>query len=250
MEFLKNHYEKVLLSAVLLGLAVVVAILPMKVPSATEEELAPPQAKAVPLDLATNEAAMRGVEKLPPLVLTGTNNLYSPILWRQLPDGSWRKILSENEVGIGAVKVMAIHPLYFGLRYDGYTAPTFTMIVRQETNTLRRQETVVTTLNEKKQYFRIIQADGLPDNPTNLVVELNDGTTVSITKDKPYNVVVGYSADLNYPLEQNRTFLDRRPGSKLVFDQETNNIVDISSNDVVLSSASGKRVTINYKPAP
>jgi hypothetical protein len=62
--------------------------------------------------------------------------------------------------------------------------------------------------------------------------------------------VVGYTADLSYPPE-GATWPQRRVGDPLKFDYDTNKIVEISSNEVVLSasSGSGKRVKIKHQAA-
>jgi hypothetical protein len=254
MEFLKNHYEKVILSVVLLGLAVVVAILPMKVPSGVlEVDTTTPRNKVVPLDLKTNEIALLRLEKYKPLSLTGAHNLFNPVQWRRLPDMSLMKITSENQVGPGAVRINKISPLYFILSYEGYNPPRFQIGVTQEAHknaNLRGRMITYAQLNEKNEYFTITDAAGPTENPTELTLLLNDRKTATLTKDKKYQAVAGYTADLGYPPE-NRSWLQRRIGDQFTIDQgqETNKIVDISSNEVVLSSSSGKRTKIKYQAA-
>jgi hypothetical protein len=65
MEFLKKHYEKLILSVVLLGLAAVAAGLPLKVNQEKEKEearkndLINPTVKPFPpVDLATNKVVL------------------------------------------------------------------------------------------------------------------------------------------------------------------------------------------------
>jgi hypothetical protein len=253
MEFLKNHYEKVILSVVLLGLAVAVAILPSKMPAPAETGGGGSGAKLAPLDLKTNEAPLQRLEQYQPLVLNGEHNLFNPVQWRRRPDGSLWKIVRENEVGPGALQVLKISPLHFVLSYDGFLPPKFQIGTMQETNknpNLRAKIPVLAGVGDKTDLFKITGFNGPADAPVEVTVELNDGKTVSLSKDKPYKVVVGYTADLRYAPENLPLFREKRVDDKLLFDGDTNNIVDIASNQVVLSASSGKRTKLSYNAAP
>jgi hypothetical protein len=72
---------------------------------------------------------------------------------------------------------------------------------------------------------------------------------VSLSKDRPYKRVDGYTAELKY-LPENRILGVKRAGDNLIVEGETNNVVEISSNLVVLSDSSGTRKTISYQSAP
>ena len=258
MEFLKNHYEKVLLAVVLLGLAVVVGLLPMKIPDAPAIEAAAAPNPPVPLNLATNEAALSLLSNLPPLVLSGTNNLFNPVMWRRTQDGSMVKLIADNMIGPGAVIYQRAIPLYFILSYDGINGSNYIIGVTQEAHknpNLRSKKLVYATLNETTEFFKLVQVNGPPDAPTDLGLQLHDTKEiVSISKEKPYKRVTGYLADLKYApkvTSDNLTWSGKRPGDNLIFDGDTNNIVDISSNVVVLSASStGKRTTLKLNAAP
>jgi len=92
---------------------------------------------------------------------------------------------------------------------------------------------------------------GKPDDPTELVVKLKDsGDSAVIKKDKPFERIDGYSADLHHPLES-RPWLGRRVGSSLSFNGEDYTIVGINQNEIVLSAKSnGKKWTIKTNTAP
>jgi hypothetical protein len=254
MEFIKNHYEKVLLSLVLLGLAVTVALLPTKVPSVDTTASAGPQKALAPLDLRTNEAVLTNLSALPQVVFTGSNNLFNPVQWRRRADNSLWKIISENEVGPGAVRITKTNsPLYFILSFDGVNLPNYQIGVSQETNknvNLRGKVTRYGALNEKTEFFKITKIVGAIEAPDALVLEVGDlKEQATVSKDKPFKMIVGYTSDLAYP-PQNMTWREKRVGDSLVFDGDTNNIVEITANDVVLSASSGKRTTIKYNAAP
>jgi hypothetical protein len=254
MEFLKNHYEKVLLSLVLLGLAVTVALLPTKVQSVDASTSAAPQKPLLPLDLRTNETALTNLSALPEVVFSGSNNLFNPVQWRRKADNSLWKIISENEAGPGAVRILKTNsPLYFILSFDGISLPNYQIGVTQETNknvNLRGKVARYGALNEKTEFFKITKVIGAPEAPDALELEVTAlKELATISKDKPFKAVVGYTADLAYP-PQNMTWREKRIGDNLVFDGDTNNIVEITANEVVLSASSGKRTTIKYNAAP
>ena len=67
-----------------------------------------------------------------------------------------------------------------------------------------------------------------------------------MTKTKPLDRITGYAADLSYPLEANRTFLDRRVKNSIKFAGEEYNIVAINQNEVTVQASSNKRTTIRF----
>src|SRR5438128_1798163 len=94
MEFLKNNYEKVILSVVLLGLAVAAALLPIWVAGekrALEEidnQITQTERKELKLvNLSTNEIILQRVVKATALRLSGEHNLFNPVPWQRMRDG-------------------------------------------------------------------------------------------------------------------------------------------------------------------
>src|SRR5436190_20603187 len=94
MEFLKNNYEKVILSVVLLGLAVAAALLPIWVAGekrALEEadnQITQTERKELkPINLFTNELVLQRVVKATALRLSGEHNLFNPVPWQRMRDG-------------------------------------------------------------------------------------------------------------------------------------------------------------------
>lgn len=253
MEFLKNHYEKVVLSVVLLGLAVVVAFLPSKMPGGEEPAAGGRGAKMKPVDLATNEVPIKRLEQLQTVVWYGEHNLFNPVQWRRYKGGSLQKIVNANDVGPGALRIQRIAPLYFRITFEQMAPPKFQFTVVQQAHknvNSRGPVPVYAVVGEKTDTFKVLGFRGPAENPTEIALELNDQKNVVISKGKPYEAVAGYTADLSYPLESRPPWMDRRVGDKLIFDSDTNNIVDISSNQVVISASSGKRTKISYKAAP
>src|SRR3954465_10056451 len=105
MDFLKKHYEKLLLGLVLLGLMVAVGFLLMKIGSEKQklEELANslthPKVQALTnLDLSIQEASLKRMSTPVALDLSGTNRLFNPMPWQQTRDVP-PKLIPGNKVG-------------------------------------------------------------------------------------------------------------------------------------------------------
>ena len=75
--------------------------------------------------------------------------------------------------------------------------------------------------------------------------EKDDYEPITVTRDKPFEKVIGYAADLLYPPGK-QTFSHKKVNDtiKLEDDPETYKIVAITRNEVVLSADSNKRRTI------
>jgi len=266
-DFAKIHYEKIILSVVLLALAAAAAYLPMKISDHKRklEDIRRPRpvvaAKpAKPADLSTNVAVLEHVQKLPELRLTRPHNLLNPVTWKKTPDNRLIKIDTEDKEGPGALQVTKITPLHFTIAYNGVTGAgdflRYQFVVRNEgdTNRTKRANRAVfvspSGKNEKNDYFVLRDVIGPPPNPNGFVLELVDGKeTVEVTKSKPFDRITGYATDLIYPLEANRTFVDRRVKDSIKFGGEEYNIVAINQNEVTVQASSNKRTTIRFTPA-
>jgi hypothetical protein len=252
MEFLKNHYEKILLSVVLLMLAVVAALLPSKTKTSLSLPSEPANKNAFqPLDLTTNKEAMTRLEQMARLDWTGSHNLFNPVKWRRRPDGRIEKIELRSQEGPQALEILKISPLYYTLSFDGVVGSAnnlryqFGLIREAEKNpSSRRKITTFATQGEKTEHFTLRDIKGPAEGPDEIRLELTNGVAVSVSKGAPFKRVDGYIVDLRYPPED-KTFNDRRRGDTLVLGGETNNIVAIFADKVVLSANStGERTTV------
>ncbi len=264
MEFLKKHYEKLLLGAVLLGLAGAVAFLFFKIASerAHLDEMvngvtSPHPTPLPPLDLSRYEAVLQRLTTPEILELSVPNKLFNPLPWQKLPDGRLVKSDAEN-VGPKAVTVTKLNKLYLELTLDNMVvedaAPKFYIGIKREgaNNPKDRGKTSrYCKVGEKNDLFAVKEIHGPPDNPTNVVVVLNDtGEEAVLNTDKsnPYRRVDGYTADLKYGPE-NKTFANRRANTppELKFNGESYDIVAINKKEVVLKAKSNqKKWTIPY----
>jgi hypothetical protein len=256
MQFLKAHYEKIILSVVLLGLAAAAALMPMRVSKERENEenrqidLLPPQVKPLqPVDLSTNAVAIARLEEEMQVELAGDHNVFNPVRWQKRPDGG---VLKGTDAGINALQVTNISPLRLRLTYDepqGSSDNQAYQISVLNESVNPRSTPRIGRLKQKNSAFTIESVKGDPANPTALEVQLEgDKTPVTITRDKPYERIVGYSADLRYDPE-NRTWKARKKDDEIGFAGESYKVVAINPTQVVLSAKSNKKQTIKeYQP--
>ncbi len=261
MDFLKKHYEKVLLGVVLLGLAVAVAFLPLKIANEKQtllnmrQQLINPKVKPLTnLDLTVPDNTLKRVAVPVTLDFSAPNRLFNPMLWQKAADGHLIKA-DESNIGPKALVITQIIPLYLKLTLDSVTTlgsePRYVIGIENEAaanahDRYKRQK--FCSPQEKTELFTLRGVKATP-NPTNVVVllELNDTRKrVELSKDQPFRRVDGYMVDLKYPPES-KTWKNRRVGAKLPFNGEEYNIVAISEDEVVLSAKSNqKKWTVKY----
>ena len=265
MEFLKNNYEKVILSVVLLGLAVAAVLLLTSVDAEKRalEETQSGVLRAKPkvmkeVNLATNETVLQRLVKPAELQLAGEHNLFNPVPWQRMPDGRLIPLRTGREMGAGALSIVTITPLYLRIEYEGVSGTGDTTqyrfkVTREAERTASKR--VPSTLSAKAVGSKnnvFVLTDMKPkDDPSIMTLELvADKEQAVVTKDKPYASVAGYTASLKYDPEK-LTFLNKRLGDTLVFAGDTNKIIDITATNVTVQAISTtKRTTVDYTPAP
>jgi hypothetical protein len=264
MDFVKKHYEKIILSLVLLGLVGALVFLPFIISADKQQvevmitSLINPPVKPLPdLDLSRNDAAIQRLHSDFDLDLETTNKLFNPVEWQKTPDGNLIPIRNSDAIGVGAVVVTKISPLYLivslqSVMTNELGARYAIGIERQAAPTRAQQHRVeryVSVDDRKKDLFTLEDVKGAPESPDEIDLKLADtGEAVVITRDKPFQRIDGYTADFRYDPEK-RTFLNRRVGSVISFGGDDYTIVDIKPDEVILSAQSNqKRTTKPYTP--
>jgi hypothetical protein len=268
MDFVKKHYEKILLSVVLLGLVGALVFLPVMINS-DREKLADIRQSIIkhsvkpldPVDLTRETNVFERLQSSYKLDFSTTNKLFNPVEWQKASDGHLIKLESRNEVGAPAAAVTKITPLCLVLTLDSI-----------ETNELgaryvisvERQAAALPAQRGKRQHyasvgeklndaFIITAVDGSPDNPAQLklILQLKDtGERATLSKDKPFRRTDGYSADLKYDPE-GKKWQGQRIGADLKFNGDDNIIVAINQDAVILLARSNqKKTTLTYSPSP
>ena len=253
MEFFKKHYEKVLLSVVLLGLGAVAYLLPTAVRQAqvTIPETQPTRSTSNSVPPLSFEKANAALGKLtnPPVVdLSAEHRLFTPFTWKKMPNGSVKKFASEGVDGLSIIRGTN-RPLNMVISLDRGTTNGFYMTVAQQSkNEIAKPFLKLTDkfIDEKtkNRLFTVKEVRGTTNQPE-IVIELADSPDpVSIKRGVPFSKVEAYSTDLKYAPD-NRDFLDKRLNNVITFGGQSYKIVAIESNKVSLvDQATGKQTTI------
>jgi len=264
MQFLKKHYEKVLLSIVLLGLAAAAAVLPLLVAQVRDRldeirgnltvKVKPKPFKPQDEWVTTNKTLAARLDGPMDLDFAGAHNLFNPVLWKRRPDGQVIPIRTGAEIGPGAVAIVQIKELHLTATFDGVVQggnpgdpPKYTVTVKRDTDPNQRGDSrTVSMAMPHLNLFDLINVQGPTNDPTALVIKLKDEVEpITVTKENPYVHVVGYSADLAYSSapSKKQSWNNQKVNAtiKLEDDPETYKIVAITRNEVVLSADSNKR---------
>jgi hypothetical protein len=267
MDFVKKHYEKILLGFVLLGLVVALVFLPYLISrdraisdetrkGITSQSVAP----LPPLDLTEQSNVIQRLQSSNMLDFETTNRLFNPVEWQKAKNNTVIKIESGKEVGPQAVVITRITPLYLIVTLDSVgtneSGARYVISVERQAAVKawqRNKRQHYALVGEKNEAFTVTTVKGLPEDPTQLVLRLTDtGETATVSKDKPFRRVDGYMASLKYSPKYSpeaKTWEDQRIDDKLKFANDDYIIVAISENEVILSAKSNlKKTTLTYNP--
>ena len=257
MEFLKKHYEKLVLCVVLLGLAatvlwmksaierVTVAVPPL--PPPRESSSKTPTIK--PVDLSPYTQALAQVTNPPPVVLSGEHNLFNPVTWKRRINGELFKVI---KIGPDALVVTNIIPLYTIISFDQIEGGVFTIGLQKGVDLTQakppRQTKAHLRLNEVKtnQFPFIVRGvKGPEEAPTDVNLELvpSGDTNVWISASNPYKQVESYLADLKYDPDPTVSLLRKKVNDEIKLDSEPYIIVEITNDAVKVQSKRILKVT-------
>ena len=267
MDFIKKHYEKILLGFVLLGLVGALVFLPFVIASDRDRQEQMKEGiihgKVTPLaalDLARETNVLARLQSPYKLDFSTTNKLFNPVPWQRTPDGRPVKLAASDVVGLAVVT--KITPLYMILTLDSIETNEFgaRYVISMERQAAalpaqrgKRQHyaSVGEKVGEKNDAFTIREVSGSPADPgtLKLMVQLTDtGETATVSKDKPFRRVDGYTADLKYDPEK-KTWPGQRLNANLKFAAADYIIVYIDSGAVILKARSNdKKTTLPYNP--
>ena len=267
MDFVKKHYEKILLSVVLLGLMGVLVFMLYLIPS-DRQRLADIRQSIIrhavkpldPLDLTRETNVSARLQSPYKLDFSATHKLFNPVPWQRASDNSLIKIKTGNEIGAGAAVITKITPLCLILTLDSIETNEFgaryVISVERQAAVLpaqRGKRQHYASVGEKNETFTIAEVNGSPGNPAQLklILQLTDtGERATLSKDKPFRRTDGYSADLKYDPE-GKKWQGQRVGADLKFAVDDNIIVAINQDTVILLARSNqKKTTLTYTPNP
>lgn len=260
MDFLKRHYEKVILSIVLLLLAVAAALLPIQVAKVNKNidddiRFVPPK-EFEPLDIVTNIVTLNRAQREIDVKLSGNeHNFFNPVGWVKSKDGDLLKDPSYGRRGPEALVVTEIEPLYLSVRYDrlvqdGGEIKYYFGVTREadKKKSNRRLVTRAIRAREKNDIFILREVEGDPLKPEGFVIDLlADNREIQVSSTEPYSEVAGYMASLIYPPENGKKFNDKREGDKITIAKKSYEIVVVQKNEVVVKDEkTTKQTTVGF----
>jgi hypothetical protein len=259
MDFLKKHYEKVVLSVVLLAVAVAAFLLLIEVNRVKEsleasltQRTTKKGAGLPPLDLSTNELALKRVLQTQRIQLDGEHNTFNPGTWDKGPDGLRRR---NSKGGLGGLTVKNLNPLNLVVTFTGVAgvadAPRYQFSVSREfEKTPAKRRPVVSSLSvgTKNDALLLREVKGPKEDPTELVCELSEtGERFVLTKEKDFRKPYGYAVDLRH---ENKDFPGKRVDDSISLAGVTYKIVAIGKDELVVSAPNQVRTTIPAVSAP
>jgi len=258
MDFLKKHYEKILLGLVLAGLVGALVFMPFYIQSDRQKMndliqsiINNPSVKPLTnLDLSASEDTINRLKTAYILDLNSTNKLFNPGQWQRALDGSL--IPANTRTGPQVVVVTNITPLYLILTLDSVTTNEFGVryVIGAERQAERnpskrhRQAHYVSAGDKPNDIFGLVEAKGNdPVNPDYLLLKLTDtGELVKVSPGKPYQRVDGYTADFRYDPEK-KTFRGRRVGDVVPFDAVSYIVAGVNQNELILEDPTNQKKT-------
>jgi len=256
MDFLKKHYEKVLLGVMLAGLIGVLVFMLFYI-SQDKEDMSnkstglvnPPVHALTNLDLTLLDGATARAQAAYNLDFDAPNKLFNPMEWQKALDGTM--ILAARKTGLQVAVVTNISPLYMVVWLDSVITNElgvryFIKVERQAAAAPAKRRPVphyVSKDDKPNADFTLVDVKGPAENPEGLVLKLtDDGSTRTIAKDNPYRRIDGYAADFRYDPER-KVFRGKRTGDKISFGGVEYTVVDVNQHELILSDQSNQKKT-------
>ncbi len=269
MQFLKNHYEKIILSIVLLGLVGAVAVLFVQVGSVkssikkVEDTLV---AGSKPVQVRPHEefdAALQMGTNPPAIDLGRGHLLFNPYKW--VLDGNQKmiKVDSEEKLGPGAIKVLSVSNLNFTIalvRVSGSgDNPSYQISTKRDVVDRVARNHYMRLMDKARPFpygettatFTLKEVRGEPAKPAEIVLDfekpedLGGLTEVVLKENEPYIELVGREADLDYP-PLKKTFPKVKVGDSLNLGSESYKVIAITDRQVIFEAQNKKRTIIDY----
>ncbi len=266
MQFLKKNYEKIILGVVLLVVAGVSLYLTTLAGKEKEElqqkldrKVAGGGKKTVKdVDLSGGVAALDHLSKPVTVMLAGDHKTFNPVPWVRKANGSIFPVADNGQKGVRGLVLAATKPLSLTITFTAVSGTEdpfhyqFVVVRDYERQAAKRRPmTVSLDVGGKGDLFALREVHGPKDNPTDVVIELLQGSErVTLVKDKPYSKDgLAYAADLRYEVD-NKTFSGKRQDENLSLAGVSYKIVAIAKDEVVVSAPNQVRTVIKLTSQP
>ena len=256
MQFLKRHFEKIILSAVLAGLGAAAVWLSVAVKDAQASltagmSNAPPAKAWTNPPLAAFNEALQSMKAVPEFSLTGEHNLFNSGTWKMLRDGTLVKM---KQSGVDALSVSDIRPLYFTVTLDSQASDGFYLIVKHALGRPLRYFTTKGETASPRKPCVIVGTNSAPENPSVLILQVQVPDTeepVPVSAKAPYKSLEGYEADLKYSASDvTNVFLKKHLEDTLQLSEDSFKIIAIGSNAVtVQDTGTGQKTEKQWNAA-
>jgi len=256
MDFLKKHYEKILLGLVLAGLVGALVFMPFYISqdnaalAALTDTIINPSVKELPgLDLSSQTAVAARLRAPYNLNLETTNKVFNPMEWQKSSDGNLVPIATR--IGSRMIVVANITPLYLVITLDSITTNEigvrYCFGVEKQAEKIpakRRKVPRFFSVGDKaNEFFSVIGIKGAPENPDEISIKLADsGEVVSLSHDRTFRRVDAYAADFRYDPER-KIFRAKRAGDKVSFNGTDFIVDDVNQNELILQDQSNQKKT-------
>jgi len=255
MQFLKKHYEKILLGMVLAGLIGVLVFMLFYIASdkqAMEENvnsLINPKVKPLAdLDLSTNAASMTRLQTPFELDFDTANKVFNPFEWQKTQDG---RMVRKASLGAKVAEVTGITPLYLILSLESVKTNEFGVryvigVENQASSSpskRRKQQRYISLGDKPNDTFALQDVKGPADSPTSLVLKLvESGDLVTVTPGQPFRRVDAYMADFKYDPEK-KVYRGQQAGNRVSFGGTDYVVVEVNRNELILADQSNQKKT-------
>ena len=271
MDFLKKHYEKAILSLVLLALAVVAVLLFVEVGTfktnlddQLKNRTGVKKKELHATDLTSNQAVLKRLATAIEVPLGGDHPAFNATRWKKTANGDAAPDNSRANQGPAGISGATTAPLYlsveFGKAAGTAEAPRYEFIIGREFEkqaakrgnmTLSAKVTEGIRLpGQKSDLFRLLEVKGAAMEPGELSIQLTAGNErATVAPKRPYRQVMGYSAQFTYGVEK-RLFRNVRVDDSLPLSGVTYKVVAISEGEIVISAPNQVRSTIKAGLTP
>jgi len=258
MDFLKKHYEKILLGLVLAGLIGALVFMPFYIAAdnqRTAETIAEiikrPAMELTNVDITAETTVTARLQAPYTLDLETRNRTFNPMEWQKLPDGSMVPLAGHK--GPQLVIVTNITPLYLIITLDSVTTneigTRYAVGVEKQGEKMPAKRHKVPRFVSKgdkaNDTFALVDVKSTPDNPDadELTIKLVDtGEQVTISKAKSYRRVDAYAADFRYEPEK-KPFHNYREGDRLSLNGTPFIVDGVSQDELILQDLSNQKKT-------